>query len=97
MFLNTDLREFFDKEFLIKLIGVDDIFQRAKARETTADAGSVPVKKKSRSFGRGLQNTFHIGFRNFKKIIHDEHRISSFPRAVFALAQRGLSLLPGWK
>ena len=54
MFLNGDFGEFFDKEFFIKLIGVDDIFQRAKARKTAAHAGGVPVNKKPDSFGCGL-------------------------------------------
>jgi hypothetical protein len=87
MFLNVDPGEFFEKELFIKVIGVDDIFQRTKACETTANAAGVLVKKKSRNFGRRLQDTFHIGFRNFKNVAHGGYRISSFPRAVFALAQ----------
>ena len=54
MFLNGDFGEFFDKELFIKLIGIDDIFQRAKTREATAYAGGVPVNKKSDSLGCGL-------------------------------------------
>jgi hypothetical protein len=92
MFLNGDFGEFFDKEFFIKLIGIDDIFQRAKARETTADAGGVPVQKKPGSFGRGFQNTFHAGFRNLKIIVHHEYRISLSPETVFALAQTGFAI-----
>ena len=91
MFLNGDFGEFFEKELFIKVIGVDDIFQCTKACETTANAAGVLVKKKSRSFGRRLQNTFHIGFRNFKNIAHGELRISFFPRTVFALAQTGFA------
>jgi hypothetical protein len=86
-FLNVDPGEFFEKEFFIKMISLDNIFQRAKARETTAYAGGVPVQKKPGGFGCGLQNTFYTGFRNFKNIAHSKYRISSFPRAVFALAQ----------
>jgi hypothetical protein len=91
MFLNGDFGEFFDKEFFIKLIGVNDIFQRAKARETAADAGGVPVEKKPGGFGCGFQNTFHAGFGNLKIIVHHAHRISFFPRTVFALAQTGFA------
>lgn len=87
MFLNGNFGEFFKKEFFIKLIGVDDTFQRAKARKTAAYAGGMPVNKKPDSLGCGLQNTFHACFRNLKNIAHGEHRISFFPRAVFALAQ----------
>jgi hypothetical protein len=87
MFLNGDFGEFFDKEFFIKLIGVDDVFQRTKARKTTAYAGGMTVNKKPGSFGRGLQHAFHACFTNFKNIAHGEHRISFFPRVVFALAQ----------
>ena len=75
-----DFGEFFEKEFFIKLIGVDDIFQRAKTRKATAYAGGVPVKKKPDRFGCGFQKIFHAGFGNFKIIVHDEHRISLFPQ-----------------
>ena len=91
MFLNVNPGEFFDKEFFIKLIGVDNIFQRTKARETTAYAGGAPVQKKPGGFRCGFQNTFHAGFRNLKIIFHSRYRISSFPRAVFALAQTGFA------
>ena len=90
MFLNGDFGEFFDKEFFIKLIGVDDVFQRTKARETTAYAGGVPVKKKPGGFGCGLQNTFHAGFRNLKIIVHDGYRISFFPVLSLRWRKQGL-------
>jgi hypothetical protein len=54
MFLSVDLGEFFEKELSIKVIGVDDIFQRTKARETTAHTGGVPVNEKPGGFGCGL-------------------------------------------
>ncbi len=93
MFLNGDPGEFFDKEFFIKLIGIDDIFQRAKARKTTAYAGGMTVNKKPGGFGCGLQNTFHACFRNFKIIVHHAHRISLSPNIVFALAQIRIVIL----
>jgi hypothetical protein len=91
MFLNGDFGKFFDKEFFIKFIRVDDVFQRTKAREAAADAGGMPVNKKPGGFGCGLQNTFHACFRNLKNIAHGGYRISSFPRVVFALAQTGFA------
>jgi hypothetical protein len=91
MFLNGDFGEFFEKEFFIKLISVDDVFQRTKARETTAYAGGMTVNKKPGGFGCGLQNTFHAGFRNLKIIVHHEYRISLSPETVFALAQTGFA------
>ena len=91
MFLNGDFCEFFDKEFFIKLISIDDVFQRTKARETTAYAGGAPVQKKPGGFRCGFQNTFHAGFRNLKIIVHHGYRISLSPETVFALAQTGFA------
>jgi hypothetical protein len=87
MFLINEFAEVFEKQFFIKLVRVDDIFQRAKASEAAAYAGSVPVKKKPDRIGCGLQNAFHAGFRNFKIIVHHAYRISLSPIPVFALAQ----------
>jgi hypothetical protein len=87
IFLNGDFCEVFEKEFFIKFISVDDIFQRAKARKTTAYAGGMPVNKKPDRIGCGFQNTFHAGFGNFKIIVYHAHRISLSPITVFALAQ----------
>jgi hypothetical protein len=87
MSLNHEFGEVFAKAFFIKLVCVNDIFQRAKTREAAAHAGSVPVKKKPDRIGCGLQNTFHAGFKNLKIIVHHGHRISLSPEFVFALAQ----------
>jgi len=87
MFLSNDFGEIFEKELFIKLVGVDDIFQRAKACKAATHACSVPVKKKPDRIGCGFQNTFHAGFRNLKIIVHHEYRISLSPETVFALAQ----------
>ena len=54
MFLIVNPGEVFEKEFFIDLISLDDILQRAKAREATAYAGGAPVQKKPGGFGCGL-------------------------------------------